>query len=281
MSLGKSAWQAPSSHKVLLTGGVSHPKTKSAKTTGPAASATASAASTRKSYFTGNDHLSVWGDDLEISEPGPIDWIQEIEEELPQSDLLPAASVPCEAVPTFEFEFSWSPDHVMAAGAAANFDEMMLVDPRVIEGGNEDPVDDSFPDAFDLLEFVTDSSRGTDDPLFRRNIGDDDLFFEDVPFAGHSVFDTIDAAPIMMAVDPHAEVKQEPEVQEPEVEEEDEDPTFEPPAKRQRGRPRVPRTSLLKPLARYVSIFIPVSWVSKILAPFNFSKNLRKPKTLP
>jgi hypothetical protein len=152
-----------------------------------------------------------------------------------------------------------------------NDDVMMMVDPRDIEGRSPDasdfvdPSELALPDGFDLLEFVMDSTIGPDDPVFRSHVGDESALLADVFQSGNehvpaevvelprSLLTTLNLGQIDLTpiAEPAPVPPNQPEVA-PKVEVEEE-AEVQPPAKRSRGRPRVPRTNSNKPQPVYVS----------------------------
>ena len=234
---------------------------------------------------TPKDPLNIWGDVCINDDPTQIESSQDF-------DLL-FDNIPFSMLPEKDQDFiddMWSSDETMEIGdlfeeppASINSDEMMMVDPRDIEGGmeieavkvNENMADDlAAPEVFDLLDFVFTSTVGPEDQTFRSLIDDPDLFAQDEAEQAEIVHNqesmdllsTIDAGDLdlLSAVNSgqisllnavHDDQFAVPLLQiEPALpivpKQEEVEEAIEIPAKKARGRPRVPRTSSLKPLPR-------------------------------
>jgi hypothetical protein len=234
----------------------------------------------KKQASTARDHLNLWGD-VETKNPeSPIEYFSIHESRFTDFELLPDNN-PL-TMTTDDIDEVWRSDQEMMMmivdeddlhilgddDVTADDDGMMMVDPRDIEGGCsnieeiEIPNDDSspalsLPEGFDLLEFVMDSTIGPDDPVFRSHIDDESLFLQaddqDLPV---DLLSTIDCDQISFLTSESVPADQGPTSNEPAlpavVPKEEE---LELPAKRPRGRPRVPRTSTLKALPRYKEVF--------------------------
>jgi hypothetical protein len=234
----------------------------------------------KKQASTARDHLNLWGD-VETKNPeSPIEYFSIHESRFTDFELLPDNN-PL-TMTTDDIDEVWRSDQEMMMmivdeddlhilgddDVTADDDGMMMVDPRDIEGGCsnieeiEIPNDDSspalsLPDGFDLLEFVMDSTIGPDDPVFRSHIDNESLFLQDddhdIPV---DLLSTIDCDQINFLTSESVPADQGPTSNEPAlpavVPKEEE---LELPAKRPRGRPRVPRTSSLKALPRYKRVF--------------------------
>ena len=224
----------------------------------------------KKQANTARDHLSLWGD-VEDFQKSPIEYsIQE--SRFTDFELLPDNN-PLTMTDDGSIDEIWSSDQAMMivdeddlqiiGGDDVTAEDMMMVDPRDIEGyivteeieiPNVDSSPDlSLPDGFDLLEFVMDSTIGADDPVFRSHIDDESLFAQDetaVQNISVDLLSTIDSDQISFltsAISADQVESNEPSL--PAVVPKEEE--IELPAKRPRGRPRVPRTTTLKALPRY------------------------------
>lgn len=281
MSLGKSAWQAsPSSNKILKVGGVvcRQPKAKFVRsfTLVPSkviqpAEAVATAIDTQAQTqsivskdISARDHLNLWGDVQDLK-PDQSNFSTE---SLNLDFDSHAVSSLVMAGNDFDVSLNmfWNSDEDEAvinredAFASEPNSEMMMVDPREVDGSLDPNVEAvhsaadelSLSDGFDLLDFVTNSSFGTDDPVFRNHIGDETLFVQDV--VADPVLSTIDPGQLNFVTIAEQEIK--PEVFEDQPMIECDHDELQPLAKRPRGRPRVPRTSSLKPLTKYVPLVI-------------------------
>ena len=223
MSLGKSAWPAPtSSHKVLKVGGVrrlhrevnpsvsqvyceSKKATEAFAARSDQTSATAESLHTRPQLdVTARDHLSVWGD-VEATEEASHFELFNDSKPIYDFDFLSAVGNDAAEMADdhlFDNDLFWTSgepmmmlDHDNAELLfEAGSDPMLMVDPTDIEGGRaaaaevaqELPSDLQLPEGFDLLEFVMDNTFDPDDPVFRQHIGDDALFVEDAPMSTDS-----------------------------------------------------------------------------------------------
>ncbi len=237
----------------------------------------------KKQASTARDHLNLWGDVDEQKNPeSPIEYFSIHESRFTDFELLPDNN-PL-TMTTDDIDEIWRSDqemmmmivddeddlHILGGDdVTADDDDMMMVDPRDIEGGCSNieaieipnDVDSSpalsLPDGFDLLEFVMDSTIGPDDLVFRSHIADESLFLQDddqdLPV---DLLSTIDCDQISFLTSESVPADQGPTSSEPSlpavVPKEEE---LEQPAKRPRGRPRVPRTSSLKALPRYKEVF--------------------------
>ncbi len=242
----------------------------------------------KKPANTGRDPHSLWGDALKQENPLKIEPIQEGQyynnddeaydfELMLRDDKIPFMMMTNDD-PNFDNDSigeMWSEDQpAMIEDLGFLGDEageMMLVDPRDIEGCVEvseavnkesDGLSQTPEDEFDLLEFVMSSTIGTEDPVFRSLIGDESLFVQEeevvdveptigIQDSSDLFLTTINAGEIDLLASfdqstfepalPAATVLH-PNEEEPQL--------AEILAKKPRGRPRVPRTSMLKPLPK-------------------------------
>jgi hypothetical protein len=225
------------------------------------------------SATTQKDPHNIWGDD-----PTQIESSQDF-------DLL-FNNIPITILPEKDsdsIDEMWSSEEALDIGdffeepSTINYDEMLMVDPREIEGGMEiedvevtDNISGDLEEpVFDLLDFVFTNTVGVEDQTFRSVIDDTDLFVQDEAEQAEFVhcqesmhlLSTIDAGgldllsavnsgqiSLLNAVNDDqyvASPQAEPAL--PVVPKQEE---IEVPPKKTRGRPRVPRTTSLKPLPR-------------------------------
>ena len=237
----------------------------------------------KKPASTGRDPLSLWGDALKQENPQKVEPLHEGQnyddddaydfELMLRDDKIPFMMMNDDAnVDDDSIGEMWSEDQpTMIEDLGFLGDEMTLVDPRDIEGCisveaeavNEDSNGLSqTPDGFDLLEFVMSSTIGTEDPVFRSLIGDELLFVqeEEVDHAQPTI-EAQDSADLLLTTIDADEINLLASVDQSTFEpalpavavvlpKEEEPELSEVPAKKPRGRPRVPRTSMLKPLPK-------------------------------
>ena len=300
MTLAKSSWQTPpTNHKILKVRGTRQQQAVASRNAGKLylhseqiaetniAELEVQACTIPESYQPSLAKTN-FAMALSANSQSLITWGEEHSYEPIQIDLLSKNNLDVAKIFQASFDQVWGSDETLNINnlfddlPTINCDEMMMVDPRDIEGGmeieaievNENMADDlAAPEVFDLLDFVFTSTVGPEDQTFRSLIDDPDLFAQDEAEQAEIVHNqesmdllsTIDAGDLdlLSAVnsgqisllnavnDDQFAVPLQIEPALPIVPKQEEvEEAIEIPAKKARGRPRVPRTSSLKPLPR-------------------------------
>ena len=205
MTLAKSSWQTPpTNHKILKVRGTRQQQAVASRNAGKLylhseqiaetniAELEVQACTIPESYQPSLAKTN-FAMALSANSQSLITWGEEHSYEPIQKDLLSKNNPDVAEIFQASFDQVWGSDETLNINnlfddlPTINCDEMMMVDPRYIEGGMEvenfevvEVTDDPpAPEVFDLLNFVVSSTVGTEDQIFKSLIDDPDLFVQD------------------------------------------------------------------------------------------------------